>query len=339
MPPPEVTAALAVEPVASADALAALAPEWAALWERSPLATPFQHPAWLLAWWRHLGGDGLWTLAVRSGGRLAGVIPLFVWSGGGARQVTPVGNGVSDHVDLLAAPGVELAVAEALLAHLADSRGRWDTADFRDLPADSPLLAAPLPDGVAAEVGDDAPCPVLPLPERIDELGDAVPRGFLKKARYARRRLERETEVTFEAADDASFAELFDALVGLHAARWAERGEPGVLGDPAVLAFHREAARGLLGHGLLRLYGMRIGGRIVAAHYGFAAKGTAFYYLGGFDPALEKHSPGTVMVAHAIEEAVREGAREFDFLRGAEDYKYAWGAADRPQRRLRLRRG
>ena len=28
-------------------------------------------------------------------------------------------------------------------------------------------------------------------------------------------------------------------------------------------------------------------------------------------------------------EAVAEGSREFDFLRGGENYKYSWGAADR----------
>ena len=28
--------------------------------------------------------------------------------------------------------------------------------------------------------------------------------------------------------------------------------------------------------------------------------------------------------------AVREGAREFDFLRGQESYKYEWGAVDKP---------
>ena len=34
--------------------------------------------------------------------------------------------------------------------------------------------------------------------------------------------------------------------------------------------------------------------------------------------------------------AIFEGAREFDFLRGREDYKYRWGAADQPLYRKRL---
>jgi CelD/BcsL family acetyltransferase involved in cellulose biosynthesis len=35
------------------------------------------------------------------------------------------------------------------------------------------------------------------------------------------------------------------------------------------------------------------------------------------------------MIGHAVREAVRDGVREFHFLRGREPYKYAWGAVDR----------
>ena len=39
--------------------------------------------------------------------------------------------------------------------------------------------------------------------------------------------------------------------------------------------------------------------------------------------------PGTLLLGAVIEQAMREGRREIDFLRGAERYKYAWGAVDR----------
>ena len=35
----------------------------------------------------------------------------------------------------------------------------------------------------------------------------------------------------------------------------------------------------------------------------------------------------------SVDEAKREGQTTFDFLRGAEEYKYAWGATDRMNRR------
>jgi len=82
-----------------------------------------------------------------------------------------------------------------------------------------------------------------------------------------------------------------------------------------------------------------VGERIVAIFYGFGFGDTFYYYLSGYDPALEKLSIGTLIVAHAIEEAQREGAATFDFLRGAEEYKYTWGAKDRMNKRRQLFRG
>jgi CelD/BcsL family acetyltransferase involved in cellulose biosynthesis len=104
-------------------------------------------------------------------------------------------------------------------------------------------------------------------------------------------------------------------------------------------SFHREVARGMLAAASLRMYSMRINDRVVAIFYGFAHHDTVYYYLSGYDPSLEKFSPGTVIVAHAIEQALRDGAKSFDFLRGAEEYKYAWGATDRMNQRRRLIRG
>jgi CelD/BcsL family acetyltransferase involved in cellulose biosynthesis len=336
----DAPAALRVDELTSAAELDALRPEWQALWDRAPRATPFQSPDWLCAWWRHFGGEGLWTLAVRRDERLIGILPLFVWSGAGPRQLTPLGNGISDHVDLLADPGAEYGVAAAILAHVAESADAWDTADFRDLPHDSPLLSIELSPEINAIVEDDEPCPTLALRPSIDALDDVIPAAFLKKLRYSRRRLQREFDVSFESAiDRASAAALFDALLRLHRARWEQRGERGVFDQPNVVAFHREIIPAFLARGWLRMHALRVDGQLAAVWYGFAAKRRVHYYIGGFDPALEHYSLGTVLLGHAIERAIGQGATELDFLRGREPYKYAWGAADRPQKRLRLRIG
>jgi len=117
------------------------------------------------------------------------------------------------------------------------------------------------------------------------------------------------------------------------------RGLPGVLADDVTQSFHRQVARRMLDAGALRMYAMRMNERIVAVFYGFAHQGTTYYYLSGFDPALDRLSIGSILVAHAVEEAVREGGTTFDFLRGAEEYKYSWGATDRINQRRQLFRG
>ncbi len=331
---------IAVEEVTAAEGLEALAAEWAELWGRCPEATPFQHPAWLLPWWRHFAGCGLCTLVLRRGGRLVGLAPVFVWANpqAGERQLLLLGTGVSDCGGVLFAEGNQSTCLAAAFAHWAAHGECWDVCDFQQLRAGSPLGEAPAPDGWEEQRTEQDACPVLPLPEAVEALGEVVPRRQLQKLGYYRRRAAKDGGLRVERATEETFPALFDGLLRLHRARWEAEGQPGVLSDPAVQCFHREAAAGLLRAGLLRLYGLYVGGRLAAAHYGFLAHGRAYFYLGGFDPALERLSPGLLAVGHAVEEAVGEGAREFDFLRGREAYKYHWGAGDRLNHRRRLRR-
>lgn len=330
---PGLKPAAEVGEVATAEGLERLRPEWAALWARCPEATPFQSPEWVLAWWHQFGGAEPWALTLRRAGRLVGLLPLFVWRDPqGVRKALVIGTGLSDYLDALVEPGAD-GGAEQLLARVASESHRWDVCEFHQLRGSSPLLAALPSTGCRDEVVAGDPCPVLRLPDRVDDLNGRVPAGLLSKLGYYRRRAAAAGPVRVDGADERNFDELFDALLRLHAARWSAAGQPGVLADAAVRRFHREAACGLLRAGVLRLYGLRIGGEVAAALYGFQAHGRAYYYVGGFDPAFGPLSPGTLVVGHAIEEAVREGCREFDFLRGREEYKYRWGAADRPTRR------
>jgi CelD/BcsL family acetyltransferase involved in cellulose biosynthesis len=142
--------------------------------------------------------------------------------------------------------------------------------------------------------------------------------------------------VRIETPTPETLDDLLTSLFELHAARWQRRDQPGLLADETTQQFHRDAAPRMLKAGMLRMYATRCNDRIVAVFYGFALNGTVYYYLSGYDPELEKMSIGTILVAHAVEEAVRDGATTFDFLRGAEEYKYAWGATDRMNRRRQL---
>jgi CelD/BcsL family acetyltransferase involved in cellulose biosynthesis len=89
----------------------------------------------------------------------------------------------------------------------------------------------------------------------------------------------------------------------------------------------------LIETGLARLFELRVGGRMAGCYYGFFDRGRAYAYIGGFDSEFAAISPGNLLVAHAIEEARREGGSEFHFLRGREPYKYEWGAVERWNRK------
>ena len=129
-----------------------------------------------------------------------------------------------------------------------------------------------------------------------------------------------------------------DELFRLHAARWEGRAETGMLSGQEVQDFHREVARRFVTQGLLGLYAIYVNGQCIAVQYNFFAKGRAYAYLSGFDRAWDWVSPGSLLLEHAMGDAIAAGARDFDFLRKQESYKYGWGARDERTWRLQARR-
>jgi len=151
----------------SLEPLEALRDAWSALCDRSPRATPFQRPEWLLPWWRTFQPGEPWVLAIRREGRLTALGPFLLYTKDGRRTVAFCGGGISDYCDVVTDPEGEDEAVAVLLAHLESQRDRWETGDFEPIPDGSPLLR-----GAHAEPLDV--CPFLALPERVEDLGEAV---------------------------------------------------------------------------------------------------------------------------------------------------------------------
>jgi len=315
-----------IERIDTEKEMEALVPDWIGLWQRVPGATPFQSPHWLLPWWRQFGTGMPRIFTARAEQRLIGVLPLYELHEPGCVKLLPIGISVSDYIDALADPAYP-DVTDVLIAASCDIPG-WQECHLPDLPPDSALSRAAAPSGLAETRQSGPCCPVLALPSDPADLATVVPRKTLRDVRQAHARSETVGSVVLDTADLDTIDLALDDLFRLHQERWHKRGEAGVLADPVVRAFHRDAARAFCEAGVLRLYRLRISDTVAGVYYGFQHSGNAYAYLGGFDPEMTRLSPGAQLLDHAIRAAIAEGAREFHFLRGGESYKYAWGAVD-----------
>jgi CelD/BcsL family acetyltransferase involved in cellulose biosynthesis len=301
--------------------LESLAEPWRALWDRVPDATPFQAPAWLMPWSTHYAPGRTFAVASADAAGLRALAVAFEWRG----SVLLAGTGPSDFGDALvrpdaAADGDGLLAALALAAHSVGAR----RLELRQLRPTSALLSARAPDGWRDSRSPDEPCAVAVLagPEGVE----AVSPRWRANARRAERRWHAAGAAHLPA--DA-LAEAPHAVLGrLHAQRWHARGEDGVLADPRLAAFVRDALPRLAADGLGGVETLTVGGRAVAAALVLEGPGAAYYFLGGFDPAYGRESPGLVTVVAAMRRARARGAEAFHFLRGREDYKYRLGAQD-----------
>ena len=310
--------------IVQAAALPALVPEWEALWRRAG-SPPFQSTAWLLPWWGAFGTGQARVVTLHDGDTLLGLLPLYLLDEGAERKLLPMGVGITDYLDALVDPAGPADAATAML-QAALARATVDgvtSCALPDLPPDAALLRAALAPGWRELALPSTPCPVLTL-------RDGIPAGQLRNLRQSRHRAARSGGWSAEVASADQAPARWESLLAMHRARWTSLGEPGgVLADPAVLAFHAASVPQLAARGLLRLQVLRIGGEVAAVYHTLAASGRLLFYLSGFDASHNFVSPGTLLLGHIIEQAETDGISELHFLRGAETYKYAWGAKDR----------
>ncbi|HEU4983765.1 MAG TPA: GNAT family N-acetyltransferase [Acidobacteriaceae bacterium] len=298
-------------------------PEWEKLWSEDPNATPFQHPAWLLPWWRCFGQDEARAVVLRRDGRPVALLPFYIYKepDSGKRRLLMIGASTTDYLDGVFAP--ECGVGDVLEAiqYLRESGG-WDTMNITQVRPQSLLARALLP--VSARKSHGERCWRIPV-ARVPDLPAKLRRNIM----YYRNRAARRGTLDFRMANASSWADYFAALTEQHTAHWRERGSDGVLASPHVQAWHRAAIPQLQEAGLLRLCALCLDGVPIAVAYSLAdgagcTHRAQYFYLHTYSRDHAGFSPGTLLVAFAMEHAAEEGIEAIDLLRGDEAYKQLW---------------
>jgi CelD/BcsL family acetyltransferase involved in cellulose biosynthesis len=151
------------------------------------------------------------------------------------------------------------------------------------------------------------------------------------------RKLETSCAMSFErVVSEEQRRDVLPSLVSLHNRRWRERGGSEAFHNKALVAFHDELSRLALARGWLRLFALRLDGRVAAALYGFLHEGRFSFYQSGFDPREARLGLGLAAMGLAIKSAIEEGAVEYDLLHGDEPYKFLWCREARPLEQLDL---
>jgi CelD/BcsL family acetyltransferase involved in cellulose biosynthesis len=315
---------LEAELISDPQRLEELEPAWRALWSTLEDVTPFQSPDWILPWWHHYGQGRLLTFAFWSDHQLAGLAPLYIYddSTDSTRRVFLVGTGNTDYLDVIIHPQFRRDCWQALVAEISQRRDLWDECNFQRLRRASTLLQHLVLDvGLVENSTEQEPCVV------IDLCHGSPAEGMLKTSNVYARRLASNEPFSIEQSSPTSLNEFLSAFEQLHERRWRAKGLPGVLAEDRDRSFHREVAARFFQTGNLMFYALRIQGKLVSVVYGFHHRDRSYSYLSGFDPDYRRHSVGTILVGHAVQQAL-EQHRSFDFLKGQEPYKYRWGARD-----------
>jgi CelD/BcsL family acetyltransferase involved in cellulose biosynthesis len=301
-----------------------LAAEWAAL-HAAIGGRVFQSPGWSLAWRSAYAPDISPAVhTARTSGRLVGLLAAAPMRRALHRRlplplrytgVLGSGSGAADHLGALA---TEDAVESSLWTQLLRGEGRHPVL-LEGVSSRTKML---LEDRPRLRCLASVPAPYLALNPGQPDVGWSA--AMRKDTRRMERRLADENvEGVWLDATDPRFSSDLDALCALHALRWSRDGSSGVM-DLRKQSFLEELGRRDPSVPVIQV--LRRGPEAVAAILCLREPGGWSFYQSGWDPSWARLGVGRVLVARAIRRAAAEGARHFDFLRGAESYKYRFGA-------------
>ncbi|MBL8848862.1 MAG: GNAT family N-acetyltransferase [Planctomycetaceae bacterium] len=238
-------------------------------------------------------------------------------------HIGTAGEGARDSVcveynDLLCDDSCRAEFAARLMELATGSRGAdeirldgFDETSARELLAD-------LPD-VELTLRASRYCDLQAIRERGTSVMDALGGSTRSSLRRALRKTG-DVEVTAAASLDEA-DDIFTELLELHQARWRAAGQPGAFASTRFLAFQRELITRLLPEERVVLLRVRSQALTIGCLMLLVDRGRLLDYLSGFAPFDQTPSPGIVTHYLAMERALANGHRAYDFLVGDKRHK------------------
>ena len=287
----------------------------------------FVLPPWLAVWWREFQpGTELYLSVVRQGKEIIGIAPLQI----AGEKAGFVGSAdVCDYLDFVVTPGREADFFNVLLDDLG--RKGINYLDLKPLRPDSTALTHLV--AIARERKYEVHCREEAVSLEIDlsATWEEYLASLTKKQRHeVRRKLRRLEEVSgidyrcvqVSEEEAGGFMDDFLRLFAL-----SQEVKANFM-TARMASFFRALARAMAEIGLLRFGVLELDTLPVAMTMGFEYDGVTYLYNSAYEPKYNPLSVGVLSKVLCIRESIRRGLRKWDFLKGAETYKYQLGGRE-----------
>lgn len=291
--------------------------------------TVFQTIPYVMAYRRHFGARRIFHRIRVTEGNSAEAkekgTAFLMTRGRTARRLEWWGAGIHD---IGAAAYDSPACAAALWSRIEKLAAQHHAAQLAQISAQCRLVEYAARAGWQVSAAEA--CPLLSLPHSWDDYVRSLGKNMREQIKRYPKRLEKQFSVQYQLAQSESEVQLaLTDLFRLHGKRWRARGQTGVLATPRRQKFHREVCREFARRNWLRLWTLHCDSQPACVLLSYFYEGKYYFFIGGFEPELLRWSVGTCLFARVLRHAIEEGAAEFDFLRGEEEYKYRFGAVNR----------
>jgi CelD/BcsL family acetyltransferase involved in cellulose biosynthesis len=295
----------------------------------------FVLPEWLKVWWSTFGSSSKpYILSVRQQDHVIGLAPLQV-KGDCASFIGS--TDVCDYLDFIVTTGKEGVFFDILLDHLGQQGIKY--LEFGLLRPDSTVLAN------LVKVAENRGCEVSTSPEDISlelEL-PATWENYLSmlngkqrhEVKRKFRRLDEAGDINFRVVENA--AEIAKQMTTFFELFKMTSNEKAAFMTDQMISFFQALAIAMAKAKILKLYILDLNAAPVAVSMCFDFNATLHLYNSGFDPRFRALSVGLLCKVLSIKDGIKRGRKKYDFLKGAETYKYRLGGREVPLYNCRIR--
>jgi len=311
--------------------------DWDLLLSENPSASIFLTPEWQASWWHAFGKDKELFCIVFSDAtrKIIGIAPLYFERASffvlqlATLRMVGAGSGDSDALDFITRAGSERMCAEAFVAWLAKER-RWNICSLETLPQNSLVgrhLSQLLGRAGWQVLAEELPNFQVDLPRTWQEYLQCLQPRFRPLLTRYPKRLQSRYSVSIVRCDRAEDLDSnLETLFSLHQMRWTGQGKPGAFSSAERRDFYLRMSQAFLQRGWLEFWLLKLDNETVAAQFCFRYGDTVSLLQEGFNPKYAADKIGYALRAHVLQEMIRTGARRYDFLGGADQYKSSFGA-------------
>jgi CelD/BcsL family acetyltransferase involved in cellulose biosynthesis len=306
---------------------------WVKLLHNSPTDNFFLTWEWCWTWWQYYAttADSLFIVVMEQQGEVTGIAPCYVRKKrlSGFLSVRRLmllgtqdrgsGDVCSDYMDFIYLKNNETTFLQSLLTMIVKNNAcdelqllRMNTSSpswevMHKLSTDLNFLILP---------SDKYDSPYVKLPATWDDYLNSLSPAMRYKIRRERRKLEKCDTVTITtgAVPESEVNDKFQTLIALHQKRWNSRERSGSFANELFATFHKKVIIQLSKNGWLNLPALSVKNQPKAIFYNFIYKNKFYFYQSGVETAKGLPAYGYLLHSYCIEEAIKQGFSEYDFL-------------------------
>lgn len=321
--------------------------KWNALLNESPVNSFFLRWEWLYNWWKAYKEDkyNLCILLVFKGDELIGIAPFYIIKKNWKNILTirrlmflgtKEGSVISEYMDIIYKAGEE----EAVIREIAEFIVQQDLCDdifFNLIDASSKTI--PLLEQTASDmkflhiIHSKVESPYINLQNNYNDFLNGLSSSMRHKIRNNNKKLKEYKNIVFRKTSNISeFDADFEEFIRLHQFRWESKKFPGSFSGGRFKDFQKLVMPEMFKNGHLELRFLSVSGRNIAALYNINYNNKISFYQAGLDASFDnKLAPGLLLHNYSIQEAIKAGLREYDFLLmgNMDSYKKHWAKEHR----------